>query len=54
MIFIGVGEELVSEYRLVIFYYVGKFEWVEIIKVNYEEVLRIKEGMFINVARSRI
>ena len=35
VISIGAGEELVSEYRSVIFYHVGKPEWVETIKVNH-------------------
>lgn len=33
VISIGAGEELVSEYRSVIFYHVGKPEWVETIKL---------------------
>ena len=34
VICIGAGENPVSEYRSVIFYHVGKPEWVETIKVN--------------------
>ena len=34
VISIGAGEELVSEYRSVIFYHCGKPEWVETIKVR--------------------
>ena len=48
MISIGAGEELVSEYRSVIFYHVGKPEWVETIKVN-QKVSRFKQGMSINI-----
>ena len=33
VISIGAGEDLVSEYRSVIFYHCGKPEWVETIKV---------------------
>ena len=35
VISIGAGEELVSQYRSVIFYHSGKPEWVETIKVSY-------------------
>ena len=35
MISIGAGEELISEYRSVIFYHCGKPEWVETIKVMF-------------------
>lgn len=52
MISIGAGEELVSEYRSVIFYHVGKPEWVETIKVNHKEMSRIKERISTNMARS--
>ena len=48
MISIGAGEELVSEYRSVIFYHVGKPEWVETIKVNHQ-VSRIKQGISSNI-----
>ena len=34
VISLGAGEELVSEYRSVIFYHCGKPEWVETIKVR--------------------
>ena len=48
MISIGAGEELVSEYRSVIFYHVGKPEWVETIKVIHQ-MSRIKQGMSTNI-----
>ena len=35
VISVGAGEELVSQYRSVIFYHSGKPEWVETIKVSY-------------------
>ena len=46
MISIGAGEDLVSEYRSVIFYHSGKPEWVETIKVRIKNSILL---MIINI-----